>query len=298
MDLDVFNQLREAIANVIKISLPEPQASLLLGILIGIKSSFPPSFYEALRVTGTLHIVVVSGYNISVLINTLGRLLIFLPLKIRFGVTLIFLLFFVLLVGPEPPVVRAAIMGAIGLLGTILGRQKDAFRILVLSGAAMVVFNPAWITELSFQLSFLATLGLILIFPILDRITPDKGGFLRDDFLTTLSAQITVWPLIAFSFVQASLLSPLANVLVLWTIPIITYLGLVATTLALIINNFTELIMIPLDFFLSYFIWIVTGEFWRFGFFEVGAFSFLALGFYYIILWGGLWFLYQTFQKK
>lgn len=84
VDLAFFNQLRGSIITVVQNSLPEPQASLLLGMIMGVKSSFPSDFYEALRVTGTLHVVVVSGYNISVLINTLARVLVFIPLKLRF----------------------------------------------------------------------------------------------------------------------------------------------------------------------------------------------------------------------
>src|SRR3990170_5470578 len=115
--IEFLDGLRESIAAFIRSGLPEPQASLLLGIILGIKSGFPPDFYEALRVTGTLHVVVVSGFNISVVINTLARSLVFVPPKIRFFMTLTFLIAFVFLVGANPPVVRAAIMGSIALLG-------------------------------------------------------------------------------------------------------------------------------------------------------------------------------------
>lgn len=266
---------------------------------MGVKSSFPSDFYEALRVTGTLHVVVVSGYNISVLINTLARVLVFIPLKLRFALTALFITFFVLLVGPEAPVVRAAIMGTIALLGTVLGRQNDAIRALLASAMLMVIVSPEWATELSFQLSFLATLGLIVVFPLLDRLVPGKGMFLREDLLTTLAAQVMVWPLIAYAFGQVSLLSPVVNTLVLWTTPIITYLGLITTIMGLLIKDVITLIMIPVRLFLDYFIWIVElFSSWSVGYFEISAFSALALVFYFIVLGAGIWFLHQISVKR
>lgn len=294
-----WEAIRETLVTTVRESLPDPQAPLLLGTILGVKSGFPPDFYEALRVTGTLHVVVVSGYNISVVINTLARILGFVPLKIRFALTLGFVAFFVFLVGLEAPVVRAAIMGMIALLGTVLGRQGDALRALLVSGAFMLILSPDWATELSFQLSFLATLGLILIFPLFDGLFPGRGMLLREDLLTTLSAQMMVWPLIAYHFGQVSLLSPLVNSLVLWTIPIITYLGLVTVTIGSIINNISVLIMIPLRPFLDFFIWIVNlFSSWKVGYFEVSAFSLSGLILYFAILGGGIWFMYQTLAKK
>src|SRR3990172_3843844 len=102
--MELLDGLRESISAFVRSGLPEPHSSLLLGMILGNKSGFPPDFYEALRVTGTLHVVVVSGFNITVIINTLARALIFIPLRIRFFITLSFLTAFVLLVGVNPPV--------------------------------------------------------------------------------------------------------------------------------------------------------------------------------------------------
>lgn len=291
--LAFFDHLREAITEAVRSSLPEPHASLLLGIILGVKSGFPRDFYEALRMTGTLHVVVVSGFNITVIINTLAQLLVFIPLRLRFFITLLLITAFVLLVGVNPPVVRAAIMGSIALLGTVLGRPNDALRAFLLAVILMLIFQPSWVGELSFQLSFLATLGLIVVFPLLDKALPGKG-FLRSDLLTTLAAQITVWPLLAFKFGTISLISPVVNTLVLWTVPIITYTGLVTSTIGLLIRDVSHLILIPVRLFLEYFIGIVN---WfaslRIGYFEVSPFSMAALVFYFLVLGGGLWFLYQ-----
>jgi len=295
----MLNEVRELIIVTVQRSLPEPQASLLLGMMIGVKSSIPPDFYEALRVTGTIHVVVVSGYNITVLVSALAKVLGFLSLKIRFFLTTLAIIFYVLLVGGDPPVVRAAIMGVIALLATVLGRQKDALRALFLTAAVMLIIKPRWLGELSFQLSFLATLGLIIFCPILDRFLPGKGMPLRDELVTTLSAQVLVWPLIAYAFAQVSLLSPLVNSVVSWVVPVSTILGLVATILAMSISRINWLIMLPVNLLLTYFVNAV--DFFasiRLGFFEVLPFSVLALVFYYLVLGGGLWFLSQLSLRK
>lgn len=295
----MLDAIRELVAATVRESLPEPQASLLLGMMVGIKSGFPSDFYEALRVTGTLHVVVVSGFNITVIINALGKSLPFLPLKVRFLVILSVIAFFVALVGPQAPVIRAAIMGSIALLATVLGRQKAALRAFLIAAGLMLLLNPQWLTDLSFQLSFLATLGLIILFPMFDRLLPGKGVLLREDLVTTFAAQVMVWPLIAYRFGQVSLFSPLVNTLVLWTVPISTIFGLVTTTLAIFVKQIGFLIMLPINLLLTYFVQVVE----RFsalnlGFYSIFSFPVLALAFYYLILGGGLWFLSQAFQRK
>lgn len=296
--MEFLDGLRESIPAFVRSGLPEPQASLLLGIILGIKSGFPPDFYEALRVTGTLHVVVVSGFNITVITNTLARSLVFIPLRARLFITLAFVIAFVLLVGPNPPVVRAALMSSIALIGTVFGRQNDALRAFLIAVVAMLILHPSWAGELSFQLSFLATLGLILVSPLLEKIVPGRG-FLRGDFLTTISAQILVWPLLAYYFGTVSFLSPLVNALILWTIPIITYIGLVTATIGMIIKGVSSLILVPARLFLDYFIWIVEAfSRLRIGYFAVSPFSWTALILYFVVLGGAIWFLYQHLTGK
>lgn len=298
-DLSFLNQFRELVTTTVRGSLPEPQSSLLLGMMVGIKSGFPGEFYEALRATGTIHVVVVSGYNITVLINAVTKTLVFLPLKARFLVSFLLIFLFISLVGFDPPVVRAAIMGSIALLGTVLGRQKDALRALLIAAALMLAINPEWVTSLSFQLSFLATLGLIIFNPLLDQLLPWKKAPLREDLVTTLAAQILVWPLIAYKFGQVSILSPLVNTLILWTVPIATVLGMITTIFAIFISSIGYLIMLPVSLLLSYFIWVVrVFSSLNIGSYEILSFSWLALIFYYCILGAGLWFLCHTSLAK
>ena len=190
-------------------------------------------------------------------------------------------------------------MGSVALLGTIFGRQNDALRAFLLTEVVTFGFQPSWVGELSFQLSFLATLGLILVLPRLDLLIPGKGFLLREDLLTTISAQILVWPLLAYHFGTISVLSPVVNALVLWTIPIITYIGLVTATIGMVISSLSNLILLPARLFLDYFIWIVERfSALRVGYLTVSPFSGIALILYFVALGGGLWFLYQRSTER
>ncbi len=143
--------------------LPEPAAGLLNGMLFGTRASLTPELYRALVTTGTLHIIALSGMNITILTNLVN--LVLLKLISRRPASLLTILLiggFVWFVGASPSVVRAAIMGGISLLAVIFGRQTWAILSWLLAIGIMLLLNFSWLGELSFQLSALATLGIIL----------------------------------------------------------------------------------------------------------------------------------------
>lgn len=208
---------------------PSPHSELLLGMVLGIDDfQFVPKFKEALKDTGTIHIVVVSGYNISLVFDLVIRLI---GTKYKLRNLLLaqcITFFYSILSGFEPPVIRAWIMGTIASWGKYYGRNVEALRILIFSGVVMCIINPLYIFSLSFQLSFMATLSLILYStPINDifKLINKSNLVLVSDLSTTLAAQILVWPLISIYFGRVSILSPLVNCLLLWTVPIATVLG-------------------------------------------------------------------------
>lgn len=150
-------------AEIINQLLPEPHASLLVGMLFGVKTTMPPEFYQALRVTGTLHIIALSGMNISIIIYVIGSIFSIFGRRISSLLTIFFIIFFVWFVGPSANVVRAAIMGSLTLIGMAFGRQGVSLLSLFLTGILMLTIWPAWIFDIGFQLSFFATLGIILL---------------------------------------------------------------------------------------------------------------------------------------
>ena len=221
--------------NVIAQILPEPQASLLTGILLGDDSGIPKSVQEAFRTTGTSHIIAISGYNVTILIGLLSlgavRLL---GRRRAFYVLIIGLLVYMVLVGASASVVRAVIMGSVLLLAGQVGRAglAAARNTLFLVALGMTAYDPMWLWDVGFQLSFVATLGLILYATPLQRtveawlktfrvwetlkVSPKLVmGVFSDAVLVTLAAQVASIPLLAYSFKQFSFVSLLTNALVL-----------------------------------------------------------------------------------
>lgn len=233
--------------------LPEPSASLLLGILFGVKATMPKTFYNALVTTGTLHIIALSGMNISILINVAAKATLFLGRKISSVLTIGLIIAFTIFVGASPSIVRAAIMGCLSLFSVYFGRQSWSLLTLFLAGGMMLVFNFSLIKDLSFQLSFLATFGIILANA--KKECQSNKSFsnrllypLKENFRMTIFAQIFTLPVILYRFHRISLISPLANLLIEWAIQPIMILGFVAAILGSL--------WLPLGVIPSWFAWV------------------------------------------
>ncbi|MBU0619343.1 ComEC/Rec2 family competence protein [Patescibacteria group bacterium] len=181
----------------------------------------------------TLHIIVASGYNISVIAGVVLMVLAgLLNRKIAIILSGFVILLYVLLVGAEPAIVRAGIMAGVALIAGFLGREADGLRVLVFTAGLMLLSQPVLLWDIGFQLSFLATLGLILLVPrldFLDHLIKPVG--LVKDIKETTAAQLMVFPVLLFNFQSFSWLGFLVNPLVLWLVPLIMALGLVQITL-------------------------------------------------------------------
>ena len=240
---------------------PAQEAALLAGILLGDESGLSEPLKAAFNDTGTRHIIAISGFNISIIAGVLlsafsrwlGR---------RRGLWLagLGIGLYTLLVGADAAVVRAAIMGILALVALQTGRQPLALNTLAISAALMAVFNPLLLWDLGFQLSFAATLGLILYAAPLSQRAHDwlarrfsKAGAARlrgplNDYLfMTLAAQLTTLPLLLFYFQRLSLLSLPANLLILPVQPALMILG----GLSLLFG----LVLLPLGQMLAFFAW-------------------------------------------
>lgn len=217
------------------------QAALIKGLIFGERGNFSPEFKEDMARSGVTHLVALSGYNIAILALAIEKAFsFFLSRRKRFYLSLILILIFVLMVGGEASVVRAAIMGALALLAQHVGRPHDVLYLVVLSAVGMILVNPRiTATSLGFQLSFLSLLGIILIEPALRRIfnlkeEKKRESFLawRENALTTTSAQLAVLPILLINFDYFSVTSILANVLILFTVPLVMFLGFLLVGLA------------------------------------------------------------------
>lgn len=263
--------------------LPEPSASLLTGILLGDDSGIPPDLKQAFADTNTAHIIAISGFNIAILIGVLtyvfrrpsaavqmralnspaasspsrpsasisGHLVTVLIIAI--------LILYTLLVGASASVVRACIMGALVVIALDLGRTSWAFTALAIAALVMTFFNPYIVWDVGFQLSFLATLGLLLYAPRLQNSIEgwiqkranagrvrQMVGFLKDALIVTLAAFIVTAPLIILYFHRFSLIGFLTNFLVLPVQPAVMVLGGAATLLQMLANSLSTIPFVAL----------------------------------------------------
>lgn len=247
--IDLFPQLRQGLDQRIAQMLPSPQAELLSGILLGQNKNLPGKLKLALRDTSTLHIVVASGQNLSMVAGFFLSLSGLIGRKKALALGLLASIFYTFLSGMQLPILRAAIMFSFSSLASFFGRERDGWWVLIVTAALMLLVNPEWITNLSFQLSFLATFGVIVVAPILLKFL-GKLPVIGQDLAVTLAAQAMVTPVLAQNFHQISLVSLITNVLVLWTISFIMILGSVMILFGSVFALFTNI-------FLTYFIYIV-----------------------------------------
>lgn len=252
-----LSKFRKNIIDFYKSSIPEPYSSLVAGIVIGSKN-MPEKFWDVLKATGTAHVVVASGTNVTMTINfIITSLTYFMNRKKVIWVTLVSILMYVAISGFDAPIVRAALMGSIILVGQLGGRVVDTWRILFLSASIMLIMKPIWLFDLGFILSFVATTSLMLFQNRIDSFLKFVPNILREGLSTSIAAQIGVAPIIFATFGQFNLLSPFINALILWTVSYIMIFGAVAGVVGLTVPILGRLILFALFPFLLWFIKIL-----------------------------------------
>ncbi|MCC6290711.1 ComEC/Rec2 family competence protein [Candidatus Nomurabacteria bacterium] len=232
--------------------LPEPHASLLGGIVIGAKRGLPDEWQDRFRVVGLSHVVVLSGYNITIVSEAVLKVFAFLPMLWGLAGGAGAILLFTLATGASTTAVRAAIMALVALLARATGRVYQSLDALFLAAFLMILIQPkVLLFDISFQLSFLATFGIIVGPPILQKYfqkVPERFG-LREMTVTTISAQLFVLPWILYKLGQLSLVALPLNLLVLAFIPFTMLLGF----LTFVFAPFAYLAYL----FLAYDLWLV-----------------------------------------
>ena len=215
--------LKQRFLDNIKAVLGEPHAALAGGLVVGVKSALGKDLIDDFRKSGLIHIVVLSGYNITIVADSIRRMLSFLPRTLGIILGGLGIIGFGILVGGGATVVRSCIMASIALLGTLVRKDYNVKNALFLAGICMVIQNPLILLyDPSFQLSFLATLGLILLSPIVEKRfmwLTEKFG-IRGLVSSTLATQIFVSPYILYMMGQLSIIGMVVNILVLPIIPL------------------------------------------------------------------------------
>lgn len=210
--------------------MPQPEAAVFNGMVLGDDKNIPASLKESYNITGTRHILAISGMNISIVSLMLMNLGLAFGLWRRqaFWLALVGIIAFVLLVGSPPSAARAGLMAGIVLWARNRGRLFLAWRPLVLAAFFMVLFNPRLLVfDIGFQLSFLAVAGILYFKNFWDRVFSWLPIKLARELLSlSFSAQITTWPIILYNFGTFSVIGPIANIFIVPLLTPIMFLGL------------------------------------------------------------------------
>ncbi|MDX9851789.1 MAG: ComEC/Rec2 family competence protein [Anaerolineaceae bacterium] len=254
--------VRQQAYHLIQHFLPQPEAGLLAGILLGIETDIPYQLEKAFQETGTAHVVAISGFNMTILAGIfLKGFRKYLSIWWAGLLAILAMSLYTVLVGGAPAVVRAAVMSCLAMSTSLIGRGQSGIYTLTLTAAVMCLFNPLLLADAGFQLSVTATLGLVLYadrlmnwFRVLaEKVLPDTvveriTGPVSDYFLFTLAAQVMTLPVVLYHFKQLSLTTLIANPLILPVQPLVMILGGVAVIIGLVIP--------PLGQLLSYLVWV------------------------------------------
>jgi len=248
--------VRERVVRAFDHFLPPDEASLLLGVVFGINSAISKDLKLDFQGTGVTHVVAASGMNVTLLAGFL------LPIFLKFCkrqqaliLTIFCLAFYTIISGLSASIVRATLMASIGYVGLIMGRQRTALISFFMTGMIMILLSPFVIFDIGFQLSFAATVGMLLLRPLFPSLSKVPIlSLIEEDLTATVAAQITTLPILLFYFHSLGMLSILVNTLVLWTIPPLMVVGSIASVFALIsveVGGIVAFVCLP---FLSYFI--------------------------------------------
>ncbi len=274
--LDWIYAARGDVSQTLSRVLPEPQAALAQGMVLGIRGNIPSSTRDAFARTGTAHLLAISGLHLGIIAGSAlaaGSRIFGRRHHLHIWLALAVIWLYALVTGLHPPVVRGAIMATVFLAAEISGRQRNAFVALLLAAAVMVGISPYILGDASFQLSFLAMSGLVFLYHpfrntgrrIVQASLGDEGKLVPlanltvNGFSATLAAIAAVWPVIAHYFGIFSLVGPLATFLTLPALPGIITTGIISGILGHIALPVAQVFGWLNWLFLSYVLWLVNG---------------------------------------
>jgi competence protein ComEC len=243
--------LREKINGALTEALPQKEAALAGGLILGEKQFLSADFVRSLQGSGTSHIIALSGYNITIIIGLFAVFYPFLSRKVNLLLPVAFVIAFVVMTGGAASVVRASIMGLMPLAARYLGRDTDSFLAILFSATVMVLLNPfILLYDVGFQLSFAALVGMIYLAPFLEKLFKYWPNTPRKIFSESVCAQVGVLPLILYYFGIVSIISPISNLLILLLIPFAMLGSFVVAIVQLAFPILNTLLVFPVYFIL------------------------------------------------
>ncbi|HTE48877.1 MAG TPA: ComEC/Rec2 family competence protein, partial [Candidatus Paceibacterota bacterium] len=201
-------QVKEKFLEKMNLAIRSPESLLMGGLILGEKSDFDKALRQSFVNTGTIHVVALSGYNVTIVAEWFMKLFKFLPQHLGIGMGIFAILLFILMTGASSTAIRAGIMATLALIARATGRNYDVARALILAGVFMIILNPfVLVYDVSFQLSFIATVAVIFLAPRIEKYFSwvTKSFELRDIVSVTCAAYIFVLPFILYKMGNLSL---------------------------------------------------------------------------------------------
>ncbi|MBU4332660.1 ComEC family competence protein [Patescibacteria group bacterium] len=255
-------KLKYRLKQVVERGISEPGSAIFAAMFLGARRGISQELLDKFSRVGVSHVIAISGLHITIISTILMSVLIGFGLwrKQAFWIASVFLSLYIIMIGAPASAVRAGIMGFLLLLAMNLGRLNKSLNALLFAACLMLLVNPKILrSDVGFQLSFLAVLGIIYFSPWFEKIfkkIPKKFG-LRQSLVMTMSAQVMTLPLIAYQFNRVSIIAPLVNILVLPILPFVLIFGAVATVLGLAWTGLAKVLFIPVWLLLGYLVKVV-----------------------------------------
>ncbi|MBC7459542.1 ComEC/Rec2 family competence protein [Candidatus Saccharibacteria bacterium] len=256
---DIGRVVRDWFAEAVRKGIPEPAASLGIGYLTGQKSALPPDLANALQIAGLSHIVVASGYNLTILVRLSRRLFIRVSKFLSLFASGIMIASFIMITGLSPSMTRAGLVSSLSLLTWYYGRQFHPFVLLPFAAAITVVGQPsyAW-GDLGWQLSFAAFAGVMIVAPLIQRYFFGEvpPGTIRQVFGETVAAHLVTIPIVVPAFGLLSNVAIPANILIVPLVPLAMLLTFLTGVIGLAIPDFADIAGLPATWLLQYMIFV------------------------------------------
>lgn len=253
---DVGVQVRDWFAGAIRTAIPEPEASLASGYLVGQRSSLPTDLDYQLKVDGLTHVVVASGYNLTILVSLARQVFLSISKYLATVSALSMIAGFILLSGLSPSMARAGLVAGLSLATWYYGRKTHPFVLLALAAAATALANPFYVWgDIGWYLSFASFAGVIILSPLMQHALwrgREHSGIVAQIVLDTMSAQAATLPIMIFAFGHYSPYALLANLLVLPLVPLTMLLTFVAGIGGLLLPGLAHIFGLPATILLKY----------------------------------------------
>ena len=252
---DVGRVVRDWFADKVRQGIPEPQASLGIGFLTGQKSALPEDLAESLKIAGLTHIVVASGYNLTILVRMARKLFLKVSKFLSAVSSAAMIIAFMAITGLSPSMTRAGLVSGMSLMAWYYGHVFHPFILLPFAAAITVAIQPSYVWgDLGWQLSFSAFAGVMIVAPLLQRyfFGDKEPGTIRQILGETIAAHTVTIPIIALSFGVVSNVAVIANLLVVPLVPLAMLLTFIVGCWSIAGLPFLDLLSIPVSWLLGY----------------------------------------------